>query len=165
MSNIFSNERAFLDLISFSEGTNLAPDPYRVCYGYKHTILSFFDHPTVTKEWSGEILPDSLCHAAGLSSGCRSTAAGKYQFIKPTWLECKKALNLPDFSPASQDRAALFLLSRSNALTDIHNGDIPAAIAKARFLWASFPGAGYSQPERRISALSKAFTAAGGVLA
>ncbi len=164
MSRIFGNEKAFIKMISFAEGTNLAPDPYRVCFGYKHTIFDLRDHPAVTGEWTGEVLPPELCHAAGLSSGCKSTAAGISQLIKPTWLNIKAKLKLPDFSPDSQDRATLFLVAEASALEDLHRGDLKVVVGKCRRIWASLPGAGYSQPERRLSALKKAFTEAGGVL-
>jgi muramidase (phage lysozyme) len=164
VSKIFGNEKAFLEMLSYAEGTQRAPDPYRVCFGYKHTIIDLRDHPSVTGEWFGEILPPEMCHAAGLSSGCKSTAAGKYQIIKPTWLNIKRKIRLPDFSPESQDRGCLFLIAEAGALTEVHNGDIQVAVAKCRRVWASLPGAGYSQPERRLAALKHAFVEAGGIL-
>jgi muramidase (phage lysozyme) len=162
---ILSNERAFLALISFSEGTAKSPDPYRVCYGYRHTIQSLAEHPAVTQEWRGEKLPDAMCANAGLKPGCVSTAAGKYQLIKPTWLACKAKLGLTDFSPDSQDRAALLLVSQRGALTDIHNGDIAKAIAKCSGEWASLPGNRAGQPQRPLGDLLAAFKDAGGVIA
>lgn len=165
MSQIFGNERAFMEMISYAEGTKGSPDPYRVCFGYKHTIIDLRDHPSVTGEWFGEVLPPQLCHAAGLSSGCKSTAAGKYQLIKPTWLNIKKKLRLPDFTPENQDRACLFLVAEAGALPEVHQGNLQIAVAKCRRIWASLPGAGYSQPERRLAALNHAFTEAGGKLA
>lgn len=168
---ILSNERAFLALIEYAEGTGRNPytgatvDAYRTCYGYKHVIQSFADHPAVTKEWWGEILPPKMCRNVGLSAGCKSTAAGRYQLIRPTWLDIKARLKLKDFSPDNQDRAALYLIERRGALQDIHAGRLPEAIAKCRAEWASLPGAGYGQPERRIGSLVAAFKAAGGTVA
>ena len=159
------NLSAFLDMIAFSEGTAKASDPYRVCYGYKHTIISFSDHPAVTREWTGERLPDAMCLGAGMQPGCVSTAAGKYQIIRPTWVQCKRAAKLQDFMPASQDAAATYLLSQCGALEDIRSGRVGSAISKAKSLWASLPGAGYSQPEQSVAALTDAFVKAGGHLA
>jgi len=162
---ILSNERAILAVLGYSEGTDREPEPYRVCFGFKHKIESFADHPAVTGEWKGEPLPDEMCRAAGFGPGCLSTAAGRFQFKKSTWLEAKAAIHAPDFSPESQDRAALWLIGQCGALTDVHNGLLAEAIFKMRRRWASLPGAGYSQPERRISNLAAAFTKAGGSLA
>jgi muramidase (phage lysozyme) len=159
---ILANQRAFLALIAFAEGTDREPEPYRVCYGYRHAIISLADHPAVTGEWRGERLPEAMCRGAGLSPGCVSTAAGRYQLIKPTWLGIKKRLRLPDFEPESQDRAALYLVEQRGALEDVHAGRIQTAISKCRPEWASLPGAGYGQPERRIGALVAAYEKAGG---
>jgi lysozyme len=168
---ILENQRAFLALIEYSEGTGRNPhtgqkvDAYRTCYGYKHTIQSFEDHPAVTREWSGEVLPEALCIKAGIGPRCRSTAAGRYQFIRNTWLGIKSRLRLPDFSPDHQDRAALYLIANRGALEDVHAGRVGDAISKCRAEWASLPGAGYGQPERRISDLVAVFKGAGGVMA
>jgi lysozyme len=160
-----NNLAAFLNMIAFAEGTLKAADPYRVCFGYKHTIASFADHPAVTREWMGERLPDAICRGAGMQPGCVSTAAGKYQIIRPTWVACKRALKLTDFSPASQDAAATQLITQRGALEDIKMGRIAKAIEKVRSEWASLPGAGYAQPERSIAALTAAFVKAGGNVA
>lgn len=159
------NTAAFLAMIRNAEGTDRRPDPYRVCYGYAHTIADLSDHPAVTGEWRGEKLPDAICSGAGLGPGCVSTAAGAYQLIRPTWLDVKRKLGLTDFSAASQDAAAVYLIKRRGALDDVQAGRLGDAIAKVAREWASLPGAGYGQPERRLAGLSDAFTRAGGVLA
>ncbi len=159
------NVTAFLSMIASAEGTNRARDPYRVCYAYAHTIASFADHPAVTGEWRGEKLPDAMCRGANLSPGCVSTAAGRYQLIKPTWLACKRALGLVDFTPASQDAAAVYLIRQRGALADVQAGRIADAIEKCRKEWASLPGAGYGQPERQLAALLDTYQGAGGALA
>jgi lysozyme len=165
IANPDANVQAFLNTIAQAEGTAHAADPYRVCYAYKHTIADFSDHPAVTGEWKGEPLSAKMCLAAGHAPGCVSSAAGKYQIIKPTWLGLKAALGLPDFSPASQDAAAIELLRRRGALAKIQAGDIEGACAAARKEWASFPAAGYSQGERTVAWMVDRFTQAGGTLA
>lgn len=159
------NTTAFLAMIASSEGTERQADPYRVCYGYSHTIRDLSDHPAVTGEWMGAKLPDSMCAGAGLKPGCVSTAAGRYQMTKPTWLMAKRALGLGDFSAASQDAAAVYLIRKRGAIDDVQAGRVADAVAKCRLEWASLPGAGYGQPERRLSTLVAAFRDAGGVLA
>ena len=52
--------------------------------------------------------PDQVVSAGGYSS----TAAGKYQFLTPTWNEARDALGLKDFSPESQEKAGRFLTQR-----------------------------------------------------
>jgi muramidase (phage lysozyme) len=165
MSQWETNEAAFLELIAFAEGTSREKDPYAVCYGYKHTIKDFSNHPTITGEWEGEKLPDEYCRKAGFSPGCKSTAAGKYQIIRPTWLGIKKKLFLRDFGRVSQDKAALELLRSVDALDDIRSGQLASAVRKARSIWASLPGANYGQPERRLTDLQAVFTKNGGILA
>ena len=86
------NLRAFLAVIRAGEGTADA-DGYRRHYGGSH-FDSYADHPRkviTAGRWT-------------------SSAAGAYQFLSRTWDECAKALALPDFSPASQDLAAVFLI-------------------------------------------------------
>jgi muramidase (phage lysozyme) len=159
------NLLAFMAMIAVAEGTARAIDPYRVCYGYKHTIASFADHPSVLGTWSGEKLTDAMCKGAGLGPGCVSTAAGKYQIIKPTWEALKSRLSLPDFSPSSQDAACIQLLNQCGARALIRAGDFDGAVSKARRTWASLPGAGYAQPERSMNQLRTAYLSAGGAVA
>lgn len=160
-----TNTAAFLAMIASAEGTDRRPDPYRVCYAYAHTIADLSDHPAVTGEWKGERLPDAMCAGAGFGPGCVSSAAGRYQLIKSTWLLCKRQLGLTDFGPASQDAAAVYLIRKRGALGDVQAGRVADAVAKCRLEWASLPGAGYGQPERRLTALVDAYERAGGVLA
>lgn len=160
-----ANVRAFLSAIAHAEGTSKAADSYRVCYGYKHTIFNLTDHPAVTGEWKGERLSDAMCKAAGYGAGCVSTAAGRYQIKKATWLECKRALRLPDFSKASQDKAAVYLITRRGALDDIEAGNVERAVQLCAKEWASLPGAGYGQPVKTMAAIVAAYKAAGGAVA
>jgi muramidase (phage lysozyme) len=160
------NVQAFLALIRFAEGTERnGLDPYRVCYGYSHTVQDLSDHPSLTGEWSGKVLPDAMCRGAGFGPGCVSTAAGAYQFISSTWKGCKRALGLPDFGPDSQDRAAIYLISQRGALDDVKAGRVADATNKCRREWASLPGAGYGQPERRLADLVAVYEQAGGQVA
>lgn len=159
-----NNVKAFLEAIAWAEGTAQRSNPYAVCFAYKFTITNFADHPTVMGTWKGEKLSDSVCAAAGLGPGCVSTAAGKYQIIRPTWVSLKQRLRLPDFSPESQDAAAIQLLKDCGAHRAIEAGQFSEAVRLARKTWASLPGAGYGQPERRSTDLQARYTAAGGVV-
>ena len=159
------NIEAFLSAIARAEGTDKGADPYRVCFGYKYTIKDLRDHPTVTGEWMGEKLSDAHCNGAGLGPGCVSTAAGRYQMLKRTWLGLKSQLKLPDFSAASQDAACIELIRQQGALSLVEQGKFIEAVAKVRKVWASLPGAGYGQGERSLAWLQAAYTQAGGTLA
>ena len=155
------NVRAFLSMIATSEGTDRAADPYRVCYGYRHTIQDLIDHPAVTGEWMGE----SIANLGPKYSGMKSTAAGRYQIIKPTWVRCRNALRLADFSAASQDAAAVYLIKTRRALDAVQAGRIEEAISLCRDEWASLPGGSSGQPQQRLASLLESFTTAGGYLA
>jgi lysozyme len=159
-----ANLSAFLAMIRRAEGTDRRGDPYRVCYGFAHSIVDMSDHPAITGEWNGERLPDAMCRAAGKAPGCVSTAAGAYQFIRPTWESLKAAGKVWDFSPASQDAGAIALIDRAGAIGAVRSGDLATAVQRCAKTWASLPGAGYDQPERRFDQLAQWFTDEGGVI-
>lgn len=127
--------RAFLRLIREGE-TSQGEIAYRTIVGGGQ-FEDFADHPRQLVS-----LP---------SLGVNSTAAGAYQFLARTWDGCAKYLGLPDFSPESQDLAAVYLIAGRNALQDVLNGDLDAAIDKCRLEWASLPGSPYGQPTMDLS--------------
>lgn len=160
------NVAAFLGMIRSAEGTDRnGLDPYRVCYGYGHTIGNMRDHPAITGEWRGQRLPDTMCINAGFRPGCVSTAAGAYQIIRPTWVAMRDALKLPDFGPVSQDAAAIELIRRRGALADVRAGRLSDAVHKCRQEWASLPGNTAKQGQRSMGTLSAWFQQNGGVQA
>jgi len=156
-----SNLDAFLATIRHSEGTDKAPDPYAVTFGYHFTITDFRDHPAVLGTWHGEPL-DFLGPAY---VGKVSTAAGAYQIIRPTWVGLKSQLKLPDFRPPSQDEAATLLITQAGALHLIETGQIAAAIDRCHEIWASLPGSTSGQPQASMAALMQAYTDSGGAFA
>lgn len=142
-----SNVRAFLDMIAFAEGTaGRGEDGYNILFGYG-TFSDFADHPRVRVPFRDTY----------------STAAGRYQILARTWDSLSNRLGLRDFSPASQDAAAVELIRERGALADVQAGRTARAIGKVAKIWASLPGAGYNQPERKLSALLQAYASAGGV--
>ena len=94
-----------------------------------------------------------------------SSAAGAYQFLGRTWDECRDALGLPDFSPASQDLAAVYLIRRRGALADVLAGEIPRAVTRCNAEWASLPGSPYGQPTRTLAQVLAVYRQWGGKLA
>jgi muramidase (phage lysozyme) len=157
-----ANVAAFLQTLRVSEGT-AGDRGYQTECGY-----TYFDdysvHPAVAG-WHGLPLSDAMCTAAGYGAGCVSTAAGAYQINKPTWNRISAKLGLSDFSPASQDAAAIGLIDEKGALADVRNGNFASAIGKVKRVWASLPGAGYSQGEHSLATLQAAYLNAGGALA
>jgi muramidase (phage lysozyme) len=70
--------------------------------GYYNALYGFgrFTEFATFPSWPG----------VALQNGSMTHAAGAYQFEPATWAECQTATEVPDFSPASQDVAALWLL-------------------------------------------------------
>lgn len=157
---------AFLTVLRLAEGTEgQGRDPYRVVYGYGHTIGNLADHPAITGEWRGARLPDAMCINAGFKPGCVSTAAGAYQTIRGTWVSVRDALRLPDFGPASQDAAAVELIRRRGALEDVKAGRFESAVQKCRNEWASLPGNYAKQGQRSMGTLLAWYQQHGGIYA
>ena len=131
--------RAFLRVIREGE-SGQGDDAYQVMFGGAK-FDSFADHPRQK-------------HTFGTLT---STAAGAYQFLSRTWDECRDVLGLPDFSPDSQDRAAVFLIKRRGALDDVEAGRITEAINKCGREWASLPGSPYGQPVQTLAGALKVY--------
>ncbi len=152
-----TNCAAWIATIGQAEGAD-----YSTCYGYSFTITDYSDHPAVLGTWPGVKLSDAMCANAGFGSGCISTAAGKGQITRPTWLRLKAKLGLPDFSPASQDAAILQLTAERGALEAVKSGDVVQAASRCRNEWASLPGNYAGQGQRSADQLATWFVAAGG---
>lgn len=143
------NVYAFLGMLRVSEGT-AGPDGYRTLVGGS-LFNSFADHPR-TLVW----LPNL---------GINSSAAGAYQILRKTWDGVRGKLGLPDFSPLSQDAAAIELIRQRGALDDVRAGRFAIAVEKCKKEWASLPGAGYGQRENSLARLETAYRQSGGVVA
>ena len=141
------NVQAFLRVIRRGEGT-AGPDGYRTLFG-GGLFNGYADHPRqkISK------------------SGYTSTAAGAYQFLSSTWDETKRVMGLSDFSPASQDRAAVGRFVYRGALADVKAGRFEQAIRKVAREWASMPGSPYGQPVISMTTAKNTYTAAGGAFA
>jgi muramidase (phage lysozyme) len=130
-----SEALAFLDAISGPESRGL----YDIRYGGGR-FSDFADHPRTHKKIT-----------SGPNKGKTSSAAGRYQITETTWDNViQPALNLPDFSPQSQDIAAWYLAQQDykrkgggDLLGDLRTGD-PTVIGKAAKklagTWTSLPG-------------------------
>lgn len=147
------NVAAFLDCIAFSEGTDNGRQPTK-CLGYDVMVggglfTDFTKHPEIVVQ---------------VSASLRSSAAGRYQFLRRTWGELAAFFGLNDFMPLSQDLAAVHLLKRRGAYGLAQMGRFDEAVAACRKEWASLPGAGYKQHEQKIERLRAAYLEAGGLI-
>ncbi len=102
-----------------------------------------------TTQFTGTQFSDMSKHPRQLKSGggYTSDAAGKYQFLSTTWDEAQKALNLPDFSPESQEKAGKFLTKRRGVDPDkviTSRDEFVGVMDKLAPEWASMPYSGVS---------------------
>lgn len=131
-----SNVRKFLDFLGAAEGAT-----YNTIVG-GGTFSSYDRHPGKV----GLVTKDGP-----------STAAGKYQITKTTYDDVAPKLGITDFSPASQDKIALYLMQRNGSLDDVRSGNYEAAISKNGGTWASLPSSPYNQPKRSPEWVNKYF--------
>lgn len=142
------NVRALLAVIRRGEGTS-GPDGYRTMFG-GGLFTGYADHPrrSITRKLGGRSIT--------------STAAGAYQFLASTWDETARIMGLPDFTPASQDRAAVGRIAARGALDDAKAGRLTVALSKVAREWASMPGSPYGQPVITAQTAAAVYAAAGG---
>lgn len=150
------NRVAFLTMVAQAEGTHpIGYKGYDVLFGATVTkprlFTSFRDHPRIET-----FIPRLKKY---------TSAAGRYQIEDWVFDDVKKPLLICDFTPASQDACAIFLINRKHALDDIDAGNIADAITKCSGIWASLPGNDYDQPQKPVETLIGYYTTAGGILA
>jgi muramidase (phage lysozyme) len=138
--------RALLNTIASTESAGR----YNVRYGGNgdKTFQGYADHPRIAEPIT-----------SGPDVGKTSTAAGRYQFIAPTWDQQKAKLGLTDFSPANQDAAAWDLAQTEykaktgkDLLTTLKSGQTADVLPALSGQWASLPGG--RQPAGRFMASS-----------
>jgi muramidase (phage lysozyme) len=139
--------QGLLRMLRFAEGTERGgQDSYRVMFG-------------------GSLAPDLKQHPDKVMKG-RSTAAGAYQFLTPTWQQQQKKLGLGSFGPVEQDIAALDLArQRTMGLGGLSylqkQGLTPEFVAALAPEWASLPTkegkSYYGQPVKSYAELQKTY--------
>ena len=135
------NVRKFLDLISYTEGTQ--GNGYRTAFG-GGKLSHLNDHPRYLK---------SFRQTDGKSN--KTSAAGRYQFVSKTWDGVARQYGLRDFSPQNQDLGAVALLFQRGAIPALLKGDYQTAIKKTGDEWASLPSSNYKQNKRSWDNVNK----------
>ena len=138
--------QAFLRVIRRGEGTADSGGYNRLFGGGSFSDLSW--HPGIYVK----------------ASGYTSSAAGAYQFLKSTWDETARLMGLTDFSPLSQDLAALGRIAYRGAIQDVLDGDFNEALKKTSREWASLPYSPYGQPTISLQTALNTFTMNGGTV-
>lgn len=144
------NVRKMLDLISYTEGTQ--KHGAATAFGGGQ-LGSLADHPRYSKRFKQT---DGTWN--------RTSAAGKYQFLKGTWDGVAKKYGLGDFGAHNQDLAAVGLLVSRGAIDALLKGDFNTAVRKTGAEWASLPTApaSYKQGTKKWSQVNN-FLAGKGV--
>lgn len=136
--------RAFLRMIRTGEGTH-GLDSYERLFGGQSFIKDygrdFSDHP--------HIMVTRIIHGRLVTS----SAAGAYQVMGYNWDSSegrvyRQKAHITDFSPISQDRFGVALLSfKRHALDAVKRGDMEGAVFErhCNLEWASLPGNQYDQ--------------------
>ncbi|MGN0936278.1 glycoside hydrolase family 24 protein [Acinetobacter amyesii] len=134
------NVRKMLDLIAYTEGVKHG---YNTIFGNER-LNNLSAHPNVRKQFKQT---DGKMNV--------TTAAGRYQFLKPTWDGLVRQYGLTDFSPRNQDLAAVALLAQNGSLPYVLQGDLTTAIQKSGGTWASLPSSTYKQGKRSWDNVNK----------
>lgn len=145
--SLLSNENVQRALASIraAEGTAAYEDPYSVGFGGV-PITSYAEKPRGLSSFRDN---------SGKKG--KTSAAGAYQFLNDSWGDMEKGLGLTDFTPNSQDIAAVGLLDRAGALDNVLSGDVKGFVRDANGTWASLPGSPYNQPTRSQSFVQNAW--------
>lgn len=132
--------RVYLDTVAASEGTaGRSGGGYRTVFGGGE-LTDLSQHPNQRNKYQDR--------SGKLGT---STAAGRYQFLHGTWKDVSNTLGLKDFSPQSQDLAAVYLMMRAGAIDDILNDRPDAAIRKLNGTWTSLPGSVEGQKHHGVN--------------
>jgi muramidase (phage lysozyme) len=142
--------KAFLDTIAWSEGTSTSPltqnDGYDV-------IVTGITGPSIFIDYSDHPFAHGGAVTVRAVPLLISTAAGRYQLLARYWNIYRVQLNLPDYSPASQDAVAIQQIKERGAIALIEAGNVAGAITACSAIWASFPQNSYGQGGKTMPVL------------
>lgn len=127
MAGISKEEYALLDAIARSESAGA----WNVIYGGS-TFNDYSAHPR-----------EFVTIKSGPNKGKKSSAAGKYQITSTTYDRVAPKLGITDFSPASQQKIALYLAREKygpNLAADLKAGKVAQVGRALKGVWTSLPG-------------------------
>ncbi len=146
-----SQIRGMLDTIAYSEGSRrdrggkeygtivhgkITQAPFNPDWVGKRSenleITNFSYYPNLLVLWRESQPNDSYSY---------SSAAGRYQFLRKTWTWIA-GFGLGDFSPNSQDLAAVMLMQYRGMITPLLAGNFDQAVGNGSREWASLPKTG-----------------------
>ena len=153
---------AFLDMVKWcelgSESIANSDDGYNVLVGSKPghvvTFASYADHP---QQFVAFTFRDPK---TGELKAITSSAAGAYQILARTFDKLAEQHGFHDFTPETQDLAAIALIAGRGALGLLVKGQIEAAVEKCNKEWASLPGSPYGQPTHTMNDVLNVYHAA-----
>ncbi|EKN4689544.1 glycoside hydrolase family 104 protein [Yersinia ruckeri] len=157
------NLKALGDMLAYAEGTST--HKLTKCGGYDVVVTGIDRKPEIFADFSDHPFAGGRQAKKINNKGLLSSASGRYQQLYRYWPHYKQQLNLPDFSPESQEKLLVQLLKERGAYQDVLAGRISVAVYKIKSIWASLPGSGHGQPEKSLSELLKVYQASGGTLA
>jgi lysozyme len=128
------NVEKFLMAITYCEGTDRQKTPYNELFGFTN-FEGYGKHPEIVIK----------------TPNYSSTAAGRYQILKKT----AKHLGMKDFTPESQDLAAIQLIQQAKAYGLVTQGLFREALLKCNKVWASLPESPYGQPVHKMEDVLK----------
>ncbi|GLQ98821.1 glycoside hydrolase family protein [Dyella mobilis] len=127
-----TNVKAFLRLIRYCEHRREDDGVYYVVYGGGR-FTDTKEHPNIRVYDKSDIKKKNP-----------HTPAGAYQITYGTWSGAKKRGVVSDFTPAQQDKLAVWIIASEGALDDVEAGNLDEAYKKLKGQWSSLPGASQS---------------------
>jgi muramidase (phage lysozyme) len=148
-----------LDALAWSEGTSVEGGNKQTKNDGYDVIVTGVNGPSVFTDYS--CFPSGVVEVVApgtrFPKGLYSSAKGRYQFIAATWKGLVAQLGLTDFSPLSQDKAAIQLMRQCGGLGHLDMGFVDQAVTACSAIWASLPGNDYGQGGHSMQAVLAEF--------
>lgn len=134
--------KAFLDTIALAEVGTIGAEGYNKIVFRGTFNANQGQHPFVE---GGKKANKNCAYIKTARKRVCSSASGRYQFLDVRYKELRQAGIIKDFTPPSQDIAAIYYLQKLGAYDLIIAGNVEHAFCKVGGFWASFPCNNYQQ--------------------